>query len=149
MFYTAWKMHLSAKDCVYISGFWLLRATGALPQHSAGGEVSHTLCAHPNFTLWLRYSAAVLLSPHPPAIYAAGDPDSGSDSSACDREVQAASRLTLTLNDRPAMGRGLNKVRVYFAGIFFITTKLYSSVPLCHTACNVACARESKSRIFS
>jgi len=40
MFYTAWKMRLSAADCICISGFWGLRPqtpTGALPLDPAGG----------------------------------------------------------------------------------------------------------------
>jgi len=35
---------------------WLLEATGALPQHSAGNEVSQTFCAHPTSKLWLCYN---------------------------------------------------------------------------------------------
>jgi len=38
MFYAAWKICLSATDCVCISGLVFWGLPGALPQHSAGGR---------------------------------------------------------------------------------------------------------------
>jgi len=59
MFYTAWKMRLSAADCIYISGSASVDFTPPPHRGSAPilcwGLCPQTLHAHPTFELWLRY----------------------------------------------------------------------------------------------
>jgi len=47
VFYTTWKMSLSAAVCVHISfgGLCSQTSTGVLPLHSSGGQIPQTLCA--------------------------------------------------------------------------------------------------------
>jgi len=57
MFYNAWKMRLSATECVYTSGLASGGYRGSAPTVRWGDEVSQALCAHPTSKLWL-YSTA-------------------------------------------------------------------------------------------
>jgi len=59
MFYTAWKMRLSAADCLFILGFWGLhpKSLKGLSLDPTGGRKSPDSPANPTSNPWLRYSA--------------------------------------------------------------------------------------------
>ena len=56
------EKHLTAANCLYISGFWGLRPAdphrGSVPGSRFGTSIPQSPCAHPYFRAWLRHCFA-------------------------------------------------------------------------------------------